>query len=539
MISVSALGATALTLLLLIFGPQEGLESLATGILAYLTLLYHIAIGPVFIVYWFRARKITAGFLAMMGYLLCIWGYGLYQYIVINDIDDAARDFIESRTEPANHRLRELGERLYLQHNFRGGADENQRVEWHRLASEVSDVNRRDEKRKAPLWYAAAIGDEEMVELLLAAGARTDDIALYPTTPLAAAIDQGHAGVVELLLEAGANPDEGKNKHYPSVSLATKHGQLPIVESLLAAGANVDLGDPAAFSIALKAGRSDLVSLLLGAGATPVVHFDNRLPIEFAIESGDHEMVLVLLARTDGFEMRTGVRDPLLFQRVSNCDVEGFRQALAQGANPDVESNKGLRIFERLIRLDTRHCDLDSRRSEFAELLIGAGADLDYRDQTGVSLALLALRHGRVAIARTLEARSASLAGEVNKKDFLMLASALGADDLVARALDRGFDPNRWSEGLNKSNALYEAADAGHRDTVSLLLSRGAEMPPEAIGYRKIFRSAAKHPAALRLLLEKYQSGERSREFDTAIRSSVLASKRDEAIALLDEYGMR
>jgi dolichyl-phosphate-mannose--protein O-mannosyl transferase len=51
-ISFSALAATTLTLVVIVFGPQEGLETLAGGLLAYFTLLYHIVIAPAYLYHW-------------------------------------------------------------------------------------------------------------------------------------------------------------------------------------------------------------------------------------------------------------------------------------------------------------------------------------------------------------------------------------------------------------------------------------------------------------------------------------------------------
>ena len=535
-ISYSALGATALTILVIVFGPQEGLETLAGGLLAYFTLLYHIAIGPIFLVHGIRAQKLSFGYLLMMCYLIGIWGLGLYQFVVINDIDDAVLDLYEAQTDPQSHRVRDLGAQLYRQYKFSGQIPAHEKAEWHGLALQASNVNRRDEKRKAPLWYAAAMGDTEMVTRLLNAGADTDNTSLYYTTPLAAAIEEGHVETAQRLLDAGADPDAGLNKHYPSLSLATRNENVPMIETLIRGGADVNLGDPAPFAIALRKGRSDIASILLDAGAEATVAYHNKLPIEVALEQDDEAMIQVLLKKTDGFEARTDSRDPLLFQLVERCNVDDFERFLQLSADPNIQNNKGLGIFSRVILLRLRRCDLDAVRSEFARALIEAGADINQVNERNESLLLLSLRHGRPKIARLLVEHGVQLNGEIANKDFLMLAASLGANDLVGVAIKHGFDLNRWSGGFNKSNALYEAARAGHVKTVQLMLEKGARLPTEDVNRRNLFRFAADHPEVLTLLLDLYAQGPRDRKFDLAIKSSVMSSKNESSMALLSDY---
>lgn len=68
-----------------------------------------------------------------------------------------------------------------------------------------------------------------MVARLLAYGAKTNDTALYTTTPLGEAASEGHVDVVRILIAAGANLDEGENKHYPSLSIATREQNIPVI----------------------------------------------------------------------------------------------------------------------------------------------------------------------------------------------------------------------------------------------------------------------------------------------------------------------
>ncbi|MCP5145763.1 MAG: ankyrin repeat domain-containing protein [Gammaproteobacteria bacterium] len=538
-LSLAAFAATVFTLLLMAFGPRQGLETLATGLVAYFTLLFHIAIGPFFVVHWARSKRLTIGSGLVMSYLLLIYGIGAWQFIVVNDLDDAAADFVAAQRNPDAARLRELGDELFIRYKFKGGVSAGDLAAWHRLAGNARDVNQRDSAHKAPLWYAAAIGDAEMVNLLLKAGAVTDDKALYETTPLAVAIEEGHHEAARVLLQAGANPDEGINKHYPSLALAARNADAAMIELLLAAGADVNLGDPAPFSQALQQGRSDMVSRLLDADAQPVLYLSYQLPMEAAMAAGDEAMVAVLIAKAGGFELGTAQRDPYLFQALHRCNLQDFRRALELGADPDVRNHKGASILQQLILPGMRDCNDGAQRAGFAAALVAAGADVNTNNERGDPLLLLAFQHQRPMIARLLIDAGASLAGELQQKDFLMWAAGAGADDLVRIALARGFDPDRWSEAMNTSNALHEAARAGHSATVRLLLASGATLPHQSIRRRNLFRFAADHPESLRELLSRYTIVTRDAQSDLDVKSSVSASNNATSIAMLTEYGIR
>lgn len=487
------LGATALTTLVAVFGPQEGLETLATGLLAYFTLLVHIPVGLGFLIYGIRAPILTLGYGVIAVYFICVLGTGLYYFVVVNDLDDAAMELVESATQPQNFRIRDLGMQLYRQYVTGQPLSDDDIAEWHQLALEADDLNRRDEQRAAPLWYAAAMGDTAMVTRLLESGAKTDDASLYWTTPLAAAVEGNHVATAKLLLEHGASPNAGENRDRLALVLATRHGNLELAALLLKAGADVDAGLPPAFTVALRAGQVEIATLLLDHGAQPAVYWENRHPIEVALGNRDQRMVDMLIQETDALNTATNSRDPVLFTALRTCDLTSFMSFLDLGASPDVMNLKGISILEETVRLSTRQCDLDKVRRDFLLALIDAGADLQRVNEKGLSPALVATYTGNAGEAVILAQHNASLAGEYSKKDFLMTAAQQGDLKLIDIALDRGFDPNRWTEGLNRSNALYAAAGGGHPEATALLIERGTRLPDDPNLRWQVFRMASRH----------------------------------------------
>ncbi|MCB1646351.1 MAG: hypothetical protein KDI36_12905, partial [Pseudomonadales bacterium] len=78
-----------LTALLAVFGPQEGLETLATGLLMWFVLLYHLALLPLLIYACFRPAERPGWFPLVMIYYCCIYASGLWVLIDVNEIDQA------------------------------------------------------------------------------------------------------------------------------------------------------------------------------------------------------------------------------------------------------------------------------------------------------------------------------------------------------------------------------------------------------------------------------------------------------------------
>ncbi|WP_324793292.1 ankyrin repeat domain-containing protein [Streptomyces cyaneofuscatus] len=118
-----------------------------------------------------------------------------------------------------------------------------------------------------PLCGAACGGHTEVVEALLAAGARPDLREEFGFTALRWAVGLGHASTVEALLAGGADPLLPGPRGEPMLVLAAQRGSLRTVRALLAYGAGAP-GQEAAVGVALEEARRlaglDLEQELLG-----------------------------------------------------------------------------------------------------------------------------------------------------------------------------------------------------------------------------------------------------------------------------------
>jgi ankyrin repeat protein len=141
-----------------------------------------------------------------------------------------------------------------------------------------ADPNRDLGDNDTPLMRAAEGGHRKILELLLAAGA--DPLRKNgPRTALGRAAmgrTAGHAASLERLLGLGADPAYGP---FTTVLMtAAEYASPAMVEALLRAGApvNASTKNGSALSRAVLAGRADVVSVLVAAGADP----DFRFPPE-------------------------------------------------------------------------------------------------------------------------------------------------------------------------------------------------------------------------------------------------------------------
>lgn len=135
----------------------------------------------------------------------------------------------------------------------------------------------------APLFLACAVGNTEIVEELLNAGAGTDFQPLdangnpvFGPTPLTLAARDGHVAICKLLLERGANTNPRTSAVTSPLHAAAYNGNPEIIKMLIAHGALIDaqnsFGVTPLHQTILSDNDNDhyrACALLLQAGANP------------------------------------------------------------------------------------------------------------------------------------------------------------------------------------------------------------------------------------------------------------------------------
>lgn len=146
------------------------------------------------------------------------------------------------------------------------------------LLAHGAKVNAPGNNGATPLYFAAVNHLKTVAEALLSAGAdleadgHTDARGLHYTALMAAACS-GDLEMVELLLAKGAKIDRASNNGDTALMTTAKYEHPEILKLLIAKGANVNAAGPKGHTALIYAtynGRLENMKLLLAAGADPM-----------------------------------------------------------------------------------------------------------------------------------------------------------------------------------------------------------------------------------------------------------------------------
>lgn len=118
-------------------------------------------------------------------------------------------------------------------------------------------------------------------------------------TPLFLAVIHGHQEIVEILIKAGADPNKQDDRGMTSLHWAAYFGHQPIVKTLIQSGAQLDIVDNEGWTALHKAtseGHRQIVKVLIAAGATinPCNKVGNT-PLHFAVCKGRIKILRTLV----------------------------------------------------------------------------------------------------------------------------------------------------------------------------------------------------------------------------------------------------
>lgn len=374
---------------------------------------------------------------------------------------------------------------------------------------------------RTPLCLAASDGNEEMVRLLLEAGADIDgawfreatvdesldvfdpvdpiDAWDGTETPLQESVRYGQLAMIELLLDAGANPNaisiSGstalQNIYGWRVSESRRH---EIAHLLLRRGATAN--PPAGRNLfwmtpvqkAARSGDIELVSLFVDNGAdlnAAPYHRGERTALQAAARSGNVDLVTLLIekggdinadaAAYDGFTCLQGAASS------GNLALVNILLQLGADVNAPASPKSGRTALQAAVEQD----DLGMVKS-----LLDAGADVNQ------------IINGQVALCSAIEycdyddtynsgsiynllMENGANPDPINVETTpLAFAASSGQFHLVARLLDAGANVNRPSLGPFRKppgltpprTPLAIAVAHGHEDVVQLLINSGADL---------------------------------------------------------------
>ena len=220
------------------------------------------------------------------------------------------------------------------------------------LKNQKVNVNYVTVEGYSALHWASMSGHAEVIDILVAAGARVDYARPKDgTTALFAASHAGHLKAVSSLIRANADPNQVMTDElgFSPLMIAAFYGHALVVDALLAADARVDYASPkdgtTAQHLASQEGHLQTVSSLIRAGADPNQVTTGELafsPLMIAAANG-HALVidafLAAGARVNYARPKDGFT--ALFAASQAGQLQAVRSLLLAGADPRLAAHDG------------------------------------------------------------------------------------------------------------------------------------------------------------------------------------------------------
>ncbi len=339
---------------------------------------------------------------------------------------------------------------------------------------------------RTPLIHAVLVGRADLVDLLVARGARLDNGDAGGHTPLMYAALLGNADLCKHLLRIGARPDavdkqggtaadqtKGRTeidellaaarKGHDAVLAALAGGDFAAARQAVDAGASPNANDGAT-SLLLRAVAADddrQVADLLALGCRPdLLHvdgFSSSTPLGVAADKAGLPVLQRLLAAGPGQAALDGALSEAASSERSDRK-ERVRRLLAAGANPNV----GTLLLPPALPMATMRGDLETMA-----LLLQSGAD-----RSTVDLALVrAAANDDQDLALRLVTALLAIGADVDHDEFYANALGAAAEKANVRVMALLL-PGASKDTLN--TAIGQATRAGNADGLQWLLVKGA-----------------------------------------------------------------
>ncbi|XP_056145493.1 ankyrin repeat domain-containing protein 50 [Lampris incognitus] len=349
------------------------------------------------------------------------------------------------------------------------------------LLERGADPVHRDRDGMTPLLLAAYEGHEDIVELLLEAGADVDETAspdantpaATAVTPLLAAAAMGHISTVGRILFWGAAVDAIDGEGKTALSLAAARGSVEVVRALLDRGLDENHKDDMGWTplhAAACEGHRTVCAALTERGSTARVgemDIEGRTPLILAAQEDHCSTVRLLLDRRSPIDHRAYDGHSALSAAILEGHAEVAELLMRRGADTDVRDAEGRPLLYLLV--------LEDHLKMAALLVEKGGVPLESRDSEGrtalhvaswqgnVEAVGLLLRHGADSNAQDKEGRpplhSVAWRGHAEVGQILLEAKGITVDLACCQ---------------QGATALSIAAQEGHTNIVAMLLEKGA-----------------------------------------------------------------
>lgn len=327
------------------------------------------------------------------------------------------------------------------------------------LLTEDADPNLAQADGTTALHWASRYDDLAMAEALIRAGADAAARNRYDVTPLGLAATNGSADMIELLLDAGASANEAGIEGETVLMTAARTGNIDAVGTLLDRGALVDQREDwlsqTALMWAASEGHPGVVRLLIEHGA------------DVGAISGVREWERQTTAEPRAKWLPRGGLSPIYFAARDGC-LECIDVLVDAGADMNFTDLEG--VTPMVAAIANGYYDVAAR-------LVELGADVNLADSTGRTPLYAAVEFN--TMPESNRPAPYVLDNEVTSFRLIQILVEAGAD--VNRQLDRQI-PYRTK--LDRGNdtmlntgttPLLRAAKAADIQTMEYLLDHGAD----------------------------------------------------------------
>lgn len=275
-----------------------------------------------------------------------------------------------------------------------------------RLVATGSSVEFESSLGLTPLTIAARFGQGSVVDLLLELGARVDGSADPASTPIIHAAAGGHSAVVRQLWQAGADTALYTDSDIKLLPYIARAGDADLIRELVAAQPTLlESSGPHALSEAAMHARVEALDALLELGVSPV-ETESHSTLGAALMGGDIDILAKLAA--PGADLDAPVRDwpSPLHLAVHYGHAGAVRWLLDQDVDVDKTADDGVSALARAI--------ID-RQTNIVAILVEAGANLGDSGVRDYDALMLAAQVRSAEIAAILIKAGAEPQGKLAK----------------------------------------------------------------------------------------------------------------------------
>lgn len=214
-----------------------------------------------------------------------------------------------------------------------------------RYIKKNADVNMQDQEGCSALYWSAIEGNLDAVTMLVEDGKANMDVCdVDNTSPLLAALQEGHLDIAEYLLDQGADGSLASNDWSP-IHAAAAQGALHVLKKLLKHGVDTaDCKGCTALHWATQEGFEEIVSFLVTNGASiDTEDMEGFTPLSLAVGENKIRLVSLLLDRKASINVK---REAPLHKACAYNFIEIVKVLLAAGADVEFLDEEGKRAID-------------------------------------------------------------------------------------------------------------------------------------------------------------------------------------------------